>query len=142
MSWFQQAITALFNGDIFGGIRGIIDESFTSEEEKLEAHRKLVELEEAAKAMQVNVNLQEAKHKSVFVAGWRPFIGWVGGVALAYNFIIRDVFAWVLSVWWPLTEAPPVLDASQLFMVILGMLGIGGMRSFDKLKKTNTERIK
>ena len=76
------------------------------------------------------INEIEAGHRTVFVAGWRPFIGWVCGVALAYNFIIRDLFIWALDP----QEVPPALQMEHLMTVLLGMLGLGGLRTYEKVK--------
>jgi len=88
---------------------------------------------EAAMA-QVEVNKAEAQHKSIFVAGWRPFIGWTCGVALAYHFIFAPFI--VFGVAWSGAEIPeiPAFDMDSLMTVLLGMLGLGGMRSFEKAK--------
>ena len=75
------------------------------------------------------LNKAEAQHRSIFVAGWRPFIGWVGGVILAFNYIVAPIIIWVLP-----ETTPPVLDLDALWPVITGMLGIAGMRSYDKMK--------
>ena len=83
--------------------------------------------------VQSEINKMEAQHRSVFVAGWRPFIGWICGLALAYNFIIRDVIAWVSP-----DIMPPAIQMDQLITILLGMLGLGGLRTFEKVKdKTN-----
>jgi hypothetical protein len=83
--------------------------------------QKLIEL-------QAQINAQEARHRTVFVAGWRPFIGWVCGVALAYNFVLRDLLIW----WFGVDTAPPALQMEHLMTVLIGMLGLGGMRTFEK----------
>ncbi len=80
--------------------------------------------------LQTKINAVEAQHRTLFVAGWRPFIGWICGVALAYNFVIRDLFIWITQT----TEAPPALQMDHLMTVLLGMLGLGGMRSYEKTK--------
>ena len=80
--------------------------------------------------IQTKINEIEAGHRTVFVAGWRPFIGWVCGVALAYNFVIRDLFIGELN---PET-VPPALQMEHLMTVLLGMLGLGGLRTFEKIK--------
>jgi len=80
--------------------------------------------------IQTRINEIEAQHRTVFVAGWRPFIGWVCGVALAYNFVIRDLFIWAIK---PET-VPPALQMEHLMTVLLGMLGLGGLRTYEKLK--------
>lgn len=79
--------------------------------------------------VQSEINKMEAQHRSVFVAGWRPFIGWICGVALLYNFIIRDVIAWFSP-----DAIPPAIQMDQLITILLGMLGLGGLRTFEKIK--------
>jgi len=97
---------------------------------------------------QLGINKAEAQHKSIFVAGWRPFVGWVGGTALAYQFLLYPLLIWLWT-WLkaqgivpPELEAPPVLNTSALLTVLGGMLGVGGMRSFDKRKNKQTDRLK
>ena len=80
--------------------------------------------------LQSEINKLEAQHRSTFVAGWRPFIGWICGFALAYNFIIRDLAIWAFGI--ESVHAP--LQMEHLMTVLLGMLGLGGMRTFEKLK--------
>jgi len=83
--------------------------------------QKLIEL-------QGEINKIEAQHRTIFVAGWRPFIGWVCGVALAYNFILRDLLVWFIGP----EQIPPALQMEHLMTVLIGMLGLGGMRTFEK----------
>ena len=80
--------------------------------------------------LQTKINEIEAGHRTLFVAGWRPFIGWICGFALAYNFVIRDLFIWITKT----TDAPPALQMEHLMTVLLGMLGLGGLRTFEKIK--------
>ena len=92
------------------------------------AHEIATQAEKAAHAQimaQVEVNKQEAAHKSLFVAGWRPFTGWSCGLALANNFIIVPYLAAL-----GLDIVP--LDLDVMLPVLLGMLGLGGMRSYEK----------
>ena len=90
---------------------------------------KEIDPQEALKMIH-SLNEAEAKHRSVFVAGWRPFIGWIGGLILAFNYIVAPILIWVLP-----DSTPPVLNLDQLWPVITGMLGIAGMRSYDKSKQ-------
>ena len=76
------------------------------------------------------INKAEASHRSIFVAGWRPFIGWIGGLILAFNYIVAPIIIWAVP-----ETTPPVLDLDALWPVITGMLGIAGMRSYDKSKQ-------
>ena len=81
-------------------------------------------------SLQTKINEIEAQHRTVFVAGWRPFIGWVCGIALAYNFVIRDLFIWLINP----DIVPPALQMDHLMTVLLGMLGLGGLRTYEKIK--------
>jgi uncharacterized protein (DUF2062 family) len=82
---------------------------------------------------QLDINKAEAGSASVFVAGWRPFIGWTCGVAFAYKFVAAPVAALVLTaVGHPITL--PVLDFGEMMPILFGMLGLGAMRSFEKVK--------
>lgn len=80
---------------------------------------------------QLNVNKIEAAHKSLYVAGWRPFIGWSCGIAMAFNFIGLPLINTFSVLYDTPLELPP-LDLEVMMPVLLGMLGLGGMRSFEK----------
>ena len=125
-----------------------LDALFTSKEEKLTHEQIMERIKQQPSALQVAVNQTEAQHRTVFVAGWRPFVGWVCGTGLAYHFIIRDLLGWALSVWSPVirdvegilisgTIPPPPLDMAQLITLLIGMLGIGAYRSYDKRQGTS-----
>ena len=82
---------------------------------------------------QVEMNKIEAANTHLFVAGWRPFIGWVCGVALAYTYILSPFLAWLLLRYSPATPLP-ALATDNLFELVLAMLGLGGLRTFEKVK--------
>ncbi len=82
---------------------------------------------------QRETNKVEAAHRSIFVAGWRPFIGWVCGFALAFEYLVRPFWIWTQANWFPEAVPPPGLDA-MLWELMFGMLGIGGLRTFEKIK--------
>ena len=83
---------------------------------------------------QLEINKQEAAHRSIFVAGWRPFIGWSCGIAMCYAYIIQPITVFILAQTGNLVSLP-TLDLSEMMPVLLGMLGLGGLRSFEKYKK-------
>jgi hypothetical protein len=85
---------------------------------------------------QIEVNKEEAKHASVFVAGWRPFIGWVSGVGLGYTFVLAPFVEFIARANGYVGEMP-MPDTSQLMTLIMAMLGVGAMRSYDKAKGTS-----
>ncbi len=87
--------------------------------------------QELAKS-QIEVNKTEAAHKSLFVAGWRPAIGWICGISLLYSTMLSPI----LGIWF---TVPPVND-ELLSTVLMGMLGLGAMRSFEKVKGVQRER--
>lgn len=97
--------------------------------QKLE-HELRSELHRANMA-QIEVNKEEAKHRTVFVAGWRPFTGWVCATALAYHFIIEPVLVFFLS-WYGVQIQLPQFDMGSLLTVLMGMLGLGGLRTYEK----------
>lgn len=141
-------------GSVVEGVGKVADDLFTSDEERLK-----ISIEEKTLALQektieadlikgqMDINKTEAQHASIFVAGWRPMIGWIGALALAYQFILYPLLVWgwsllKASAWIPVNlEVPPVLPADQLWVILTGMLGIAGMRSFDKLKGTDTGQV-
>lgn len=128
-----------------------LDDRKLSDQEKMEyriLHEQFIKgLEAELMVGQLKVNQTEARHGSIFVAGWRPFIGWTGGIALAYQFILYPLMIWSWAylqsqgIISPDIAHPPMLDTSALFAMITGMLGIGAMRSYDKVNKVDTKKI-
>ncbi|MEQ3693169.1 MAG: 3TM-type holin [Thalassolituus sp.] len=135
-------------GSLLKSIGAIADDLTTSDEERLKIALKDKQIDAGLVMGQLDINKTEAQHKSVFVAGWRPAIGWVGAFALAYQFIVYPLLMW----GWAWLQAsgvvpdgvtpPPVLPTDALWVIVSGMLGIGSMRSFDKAKGNSTERFK
>lgn len=81
---------------------------------------------------QLEINAKEAAHPSIFVAGWRPAFGWGSCAAFLYATVLQPLLSWLAVVkGWP---EPPSLNMDLLWVVITGMLGIGGMRTFEKAK--------
>lgn len=90
---------------------------------------------------QTDTNKVEAASGSVFVAGWRPFCGWIGGCGLAYAAIIEPTARFVATVMVGYTGDFPAIDTTVTMQVLFGMLGLGAMRSYDKAKGTETTGI-
>lgn len=83
---------------------------------------------------QLAINQKEAEHSSIFVAGWRPWIGWVCGMALAWNFLVQPLILWgafLIPSELDLASAPQ-LEVEGLYPLIFGMLGMGGLRTYEK----------
>ena len=100
---------------------------------KLELLKMQLDGELAGMTAQTSINQVEAANNSVFVAGWRPFIGWVCGAAFAYKFVLAPAVAFGLQVAGHAVDLP-VLDFTEMSTVLLGMLGIGGLRTLEKIK--------
>ncbi|MFN7834847.1 MAG: 3TM-type holin [Burkholderiaceae bacterium] len=101
--------------------------------ERARAQQELLTALINAQNAQLDVNKTEAQHTSLFVAGWRPFIGWTCGCALAYQFILRPLLPWLAMVSGTQVPEMPNLDDS-LMELVMAMLGLGGLRTFEKIK--------
>lgn len=88
---------------------------------------------------QINVNLEEAKSSSLFVSGWRPAVGWICGSALGYVAIVEPIARFICQVGFNYTGAFPVIDTNLTMQVLIGLLGIGAYRSYDKVKGVDTK---
>lgn len=113
-------------------ITGEMDPGVKAELEKL-----VVLVEEKIAAAQSAVNAIEASSTSLFVAGWRPAIGWICALAIGYHFIAHPLITWAMLIWAPSVEAPPQLSLGELMPVLIGMLGLVGARSYEKKHKVN-----
>jgi hypothetical protein len=126
----------LLLGSILDVGKTLLDRFVPDPQKKAEAEMELVRMAADGELKQViaqlEINAREAAHPSIFVAGWRPFFGWAGGVGFLYATIAQPLLAWGAAVkGWP---APPSLNLDLLWVVITGMLGIGGLRTFEKAK--------
>lgn len=83
---------------------------------------------------QLDTNKEEAKNPNVFVSGWRPFIGWVCGVSLGYTYIGYPLLTWVAAMYNPSLHIPSLGNDGMLYELLFGMLGLGGLRTFEKVK--------
>ena len=129
-------------GDLISPIKDILGEVIVDKDKKNEIEFKLQEIVDKADERyheelmgQIEVNKVEAQHASLFVAGWRPFIGWTGGVGLAYSFVLAPFIEFIARANG-YTQDMPLPDASQLMVLVTSMLGVGAMRSYDKQKGT------
>jgi hypothetical protein len=103
-------------------IGNVLDSLFTSDDEKLGKKILMERLLQEPQKAQTEINQIEASHRSIFVAGWRPFIGWVCGIGLFYDFVFR-----------PIVMGFSQLDSSTLGSLVLALLGLGGIRTIEKL---------
>lgn len=115
-------------------ISKLIDSLFTSEEERAAAKLKLFSAEMEPFLKQIDVNLKEAQSNSVFVSGWRPFIGWASGVIFVWNFLCVPFIIWVMTLLGLDVPPFPDLDLSSVMGILGGMLGFGTLRTYEKTK--------
>ena len=127
-------------GTVIDSVGKIAGDLITTDKERLELELRAKELDQAIDLAQIEVNKVEAEHSSIFVAGWRPAIGWIGAAAMAYQFLLYPLMLWGWTYlqgtnWIPKELPPPKpLDADQLWVILSCILGIAGMRSFEKTK--------
>lgn len=116
-------------------VAGIIDKVADKIDEfTLDKAEKAELIQEINKA-QLEVNKVEAGHTSLFVAGWRPFVGWTCGVALCYHFVLQPFLVFLLYSSGYQMDLP-VFDMTTLTTILMGLLGLGGLRSYEKVKKS------
>lgn len=121
--------------------KSLLDRFVPDPEKKAAAEMELVKMAAEGELKQVvaqlEINAREAMHPSIFVAGWRPFFGWAGGVGFIYAVMLQPMLAWYAKVKG--IEVPPELNLDLLWVVVTGMLGIGGLRTFEKSKGVATK---
>ena len=113
---------------IIDKVAGHVDKFTLDKEEKAQL------IQEINKA-QIEVNKVEAGSSSLFVSGWRPFVGWTCGVALCYHFVLQPFLMFILSSTGNPMELP-VFHMETLTTVLMGMLGLGGLRTYEKVKRS------
>jgi len=117
----------------------VLDKVLPDQKASDEAKIKLLELAQKGELAQLelvksqlDVNKEEAKSESLFKSGWRPGIGWICGIAFSYNFVIGPLVAQFYPEF-----IYRALDMTELMPVLLGMLGLGGLRTYEKSKGVN-----
>lgn len=109
----------------------VVPDKAEAEKAKLALEGDLLRMAQESNLAQIDLNKTEAGHTSIFVAGWRPFIGWTCGAALAYQFVLTPLVVWGAGIAGETIPAPPALD-DMLWELIFGMLGMAGLRTFEK----------
>ena len=123
---------------LIGPVTGLLDKFIPDAAEKARlAHEIATMAEKQAHELalaQIEVNKAEAASASVFKGGWRPFIGWVCGTAFAYHFVLQPLLVFIIAVYGLQVPDLPEFDMASLMTVLMGMLGLGGLRTFEKTK--------
>lgn len=129
---------------LFAAGMSLIERFFPDPEKKAAAQLELLRMQQTGDLaqlaastdlakLQIQTNVEEAKSPHLFVAGWRPAIGWICAIALFWNFLGYPMAVWVAEYWKP-EFTPPALLEDNLMELVLGMLGLGGLRTWEKIK--------
>ena len=114
-------------------IAKVVDDLHTSEGEKLDKKILMQRIQQKLAEKQLDVNVKEAGHRSIFVSGWRPAIGWMGALALGFEFILSPAIEWYAK-FSGLDITAPEIQTGPLLAIVTSMLGVAGLRSFEKTK--------
>ena len=136
-----QEVNPLFLGPLLEVGKTLLDRFVPDPEKKREAEAQFLAMAMQGELKQViaqlEINAKEATHPSMWVAGWRPAVGWVGALGLFYATIGQPLLAWAsVAKGWPV---PPDLNVDLLWVTLSGMLGIGGLRTYEKAKGVATK---
>ena len=122
-------------------ITGLLDKFVEDKDQKAKlAHEIATMAEKQAHDLslaQIEVNKAEAQSGSIFKGGWRPFIGWVCGVAFGYHFVLQPIIIFVSAIYGFNIPELPEFDMTYLMTVLGGLLGLGSLRTFEKYKKVD-----
>ena len=123
---------------LIGPVTGLLDKFIPDADEKARIAHELATMGEKhgqqLALAQIEVNKAEAASGSLFKGGWRPFIGWVCGVAFAYHFVLQPIILFAVTAYGLQIPTLPEFDMTSLMTVLGGMLGIGGLRTYEKQK--------
>lgn len=141
----------LLLGGVFEVAKSLINKVWPDPAQQAEAQRKLLEMQQTGELaklaaetdlakLQIQTNIEEAKSASLLIAGWRPFVGWIGGAALAYAALLEPVLRFAAQVGFGYTGAFPVIDTDLTMQILFGLLGLGAYRTVEKVKGAEGNR--
>ena len=138
-------LSKLLGGSLVDTVGKVIDSVHTSEEEKGQIKIKLQELENEINSKQMDINLADAKSTATGIGGimqrsWRPLIGMSCALAIFWEFVLKQFIAFFLAAFSVQTDPLPSLDLGVLMPLVMALLGMSGIRSFEKLKKINSDK--
>jgi len=129
-------IAGMLTGELLGTVAGLFkdyqDNKLTKEQLRFELETFEETNAQDLKLAQIDLNKQEASHGSMFVAGWRPFLGWVCGLGFAMNFLVAPVGTFICAFSGYPDIVFPQADVATMMPILVGMLGLGGYRSYEK----------
>lgn len=127
-------------GQIFGIVDKFVPDKDKAIQLKHDIQLKVLDLQGRLQMGQIDINKIEAAHKSLFVAGWRPAIGWICALALGWHFIGFDMLTWLKGIFGWEFVVPALAGTENLMEMVLAMLGLAGFRTYEKYKGIARER--
>lgn len=121
-------------GSVIESVGKVAEHFVTTDKEKMALELESRKIDQQNAMAQIDVNKMEAQSASVFVSGWRPFVGWVCGFALLYVAILDPVARFTAQVIFEYMGKFPEIDTTITMQVLFGLLGLGGMRTYEKAK--------
>ena len=124
--------------NLIGPVTGLLDKVIEDKDQKAKLAHELAtmadKLAHEQQLAQIEVNKAEAASGSLFKGGWRPFIGWICGIAFCYHFVVQPIIIFVVALIGADIPELPEFQMNTLLTVLGGMLGIGGLRTYEKQK--------
>lgn len=120
-------------GSIIEGVGKVAEHFVTTDKEKMALELESRRIDQQNDMAQISVNVQEAQSSSMFVSGWRPFVGWVCGISLFYVAMLNPLMQFFANMYGYAGKFPDI-DTTITMQVLFGMLGLGGMRTYEKAK--------
>jgi len=124
---------------LIGPVTGLLDKFIEDKDTKNKLAHEIATMSERHMQEQImgqlEINKAEAQHRSIFVAGWRPFLGWGLSFAMIWHFVLVPMVTFGFAYAGMVAPDLPVFDMDSLLTVLLGMLGLGGLRTVEKIKK-------
>lgn len=119
-------------GDVISSVAQLAGDLITTDKERLQLDIDGYNAETKRLELQTDINKIEAASARLFVSGWRPFIGWICGIAFGYATILEPLLRFASAVWFGYSGSFPVIDTALTLQALFGILGLGAMRSYDK----------
>lgn len=114
------------------GVANVVDKFIETPDEKRAWAQIQLKMAQEPQLAQIELNKVEAGHRTWFVAGWRPWIGWMCGLGLTFAFIVNPLIQWTTCIFAEKCMTGPALPMEAMFELVLGMLGLGALRTFEK----------
>jgi hypothetical protein len=139
-------LSKLLGGSLVETVGKVIDSVHVSDEERGKIKIRLQELENEINAKQIEVNIADAQSTATDISGilqrsWRPLIGFSAAISIFWEFVLKNFIMFFLAVFEVQTQPLPSMDMEQLMPLVMALLGMAGLRTFEKSKKITTRRI-